>query len=344
MFKQALDEVLLGKDLSEELAEGAVVALLKGEVDEIKQASFLTALKIKGETPQEVAAFARTMRKFAEPVNTHGMDVIDLAGTGGDGKATFNVSTSVAFVIGGLDVKVAKHGNHGVSGPVGSADVLGALGIPYNVEKEMVEDCLKENGVAFLYAPRFQPATGNVAKVRRTLGFRTIFNILGPLTNPASPTSQLMGIYDESMAATAANVLVELGAKRAMVVRSFDGMDEVSALTLTKVYENNQGEEKNYVINPLDYGFTGGDKNFANCVVKSAKESADLITQILSGEKGLARDMVAINAAAAIYVYGFAKDLAEGIKMANESIDSGAALAKLQQMQKWGKHINNIAS
>lgn len=344
MFKKALDEVMLGKDLSEELAEGAVVALLKGEVDEIKQASFLTALKIKGETPQEVEVFARTMRKFAEPLNTYGMDVIDLAGTGGDGKATFNVSTSVAFVIGGVDVKVAKHGNHGVSGPVGSADVLGALGIPYNVEKDLIEQCLKENGVAFLYAPRFQPATGNVAKVRRTLGFRTIFNILGPLTNPSNPSSQLMGIYDEKMAATAANVLVELGAKRAMVVRSVDGMDEVSALTLTKVYENSYGKKSTYTINPKDYGFDGGDKNFAHCVVKSAQESASLITRILEGEKSLARDMVVINSAAALYIYDKVKDLAEGIKLANESIDSGAALDKLRQMQKWGKEVGTIAS
>lgn len=344
MFQKALNEVLIGNDLNEELAQGAILALLQGEVDEIKQASFLTALKIKGETAKEVEIFARTMRKLAEPVDTYGMEVIDLAGTGGDGKATFNISTAVAFVIGGLGVKVAKHGNHGVSGPVGSSDVLGALGIPYNVDKGKVEESLQENGVAFLYAPKFQPATGNVAKVRRTLGFRTIFNILGPLTNPANPASQLMGIYDDKMASTAAKVLVELGAKRALVVRSFDGMDEVSVLTLTKVCENNNGVESEYIINPREYGFAGGDKNFAKCVVKSSQESASLILQILSGEKGLARDMVVINAAVALYTYGMVDNLFEGIKLANESIDTGIALDKLKQLQKWGKKIGAVAS
>ena len=342
MFKQAMDEVLAGRNLSRELAEGAVLCLLKGEIDEIRQASFLTALKVKGETPQEVASFARMMRRCAQPVNTHGFEVIDLAGTGGDGKSTFNVSTAVAFVIGGAGAKVAKHGNHGVSGPVGSADVLAALDIPYSVDRQTAEDCLLDNGVVFLYAPRFQPATGNVAKVRRTLGFRTIFNLLGPLTNPASPSRQLMGIYDPLLAKTAASVLAELGGKRVMVVHSTDGMDELSTVVPTKVCEIINGQQREYTINPRDYGFalaaeTGG------YTVSNAGQSADIIKAIMAGQHGMARDMVVMNSGAALYVYGLADSLLDGIRLAEQTIDSGAAAAKLKQLQKWGERVKNLA-
>ena len=340
MFKKALDEILAGNDLSTELAEEAVVCLLKGEIDEIRQAGFLTALKMKGETAEEVASFARTMRRLAQPVATNGFEVIDLAGTGGDGKSTFNVSTAVAFVISGAGAKVAKHGNHGVSGPVGSADVLEALGIPCNVEKTLAEECLQEHGLVFLYAPRFQPATGNVAKVRKSLGFRTIFNILGPITNPAAPTSQLMGIYDYKLAPTAARVLVELGAKRVMVVHSTDGMDEISTFVPTKVCEIYEGKESQYEIDPREYGFT---KQRGLYTVKNSAESAKMIKAVMQGEETVARDMVLLNAGAALYIYGLASDIKEGVKMAQESIASGAAAQKLLSMQAWGEKIKRLA-
>lgn len=340
MFKKALDEVLAGRDLNRELAEGAVICLLKGEIDEIKQAGFLTALKMKGETPEEIAAFARTMRRFAQPVDTRGYEVIDLAGTGGDGKSTFNVSTAVAFVIGAAGAKVAKHGNHGVSGPVGSADVLEELGIPCNVERSIAEECLAENGIAFLYAPRYQPATGHVAKVRRTLGYRTIFNILGPMTNPSAPASQLMGIYDFNMAPTVADVLVELGAKRVMVVRSTDGMDEISTFVPTDVCEIYNGNKRIYTINPQDYGF---DKPQGLYTVKNSKDSAKMIKQVMAGERTVARDMVVMNSGAALYIYGLAGSIEEGIAMAKESIDSGAAAKKLADMQAWGEKVKRLA-
>ncbi len=336
MFKQALNELLLGKDLNEHMATEAITALLKGEVDEIGQAAFLTALKAKGEKICELLCFARTMRSFATKVDNLGFDVIDLAGTGGDGKATFNISTAVAFVIAALGVKVAKHGNHGVSGPVGSADVLASLGICYDVDKDLAAQSLKENGIMFLYAPKFQKATANVAKVRRALGFRTIFNLLGPLTNPSAPTSQLMGIYDFSMASAVAEVLNALGTKKALIVRSFDGMDELSCIMPSNVCQLDNGKITEYTIDPKELGFSQQSGSY---IVGSAKQSAEIICDVLKGFQGIARDMVLINSAAALYAYGACRDIKEGVILAKKSIDSGLALQKLQDMQQWSKKV-----
>ncbi len=333
MLKESLGRLAAGDNLSPDEAGRSMAAIMSGEVSDTQIGAFLTALKMKGETSEEIAAFAGAMRHFAVGVDCRSGDVLDTCGTGGDGRKTFNISTAVALVVAGCGVAVAKHGNHGMSSPCGSADVLKALGVRIDLPKEAVARAIDTIGIGFLYAPRHHPAMRHVAKSRRELGFRTVFNLLGPLTNPAGAPRQLVGVYDPAITGKVAEVLLRLGAKRAMVVHSLDGLDEISAAAPTKIAEVVDGQVKSYLLDPAAYGFHGDSALYRG---GAPADNAAIILAILGGEQGGRRDIVLLNAAAALVVAGKAADLREGLALAAASIDGGAALAKLEALRRFG--------
>jgi anthranilate phosphoribosyltransferase len=335
MLKDILNQVTAGENLSRQDAQRSMQAIMSGQASETQIGSFLTALRMKGETCEEITGFAQTMRSFTVKVDCASQGVIDTCGTGGDRKGTFNVSTAAAFVVAGAGVSVAKHGNHGISSSCGSADVLRALGISLEMPPQAVANAVNDIKVGFLYAPNFHPAMKYAAKPRRELGFRTVFNLLGPLTNPVGAEYQLMGVYDRALTAKAAEVLLALGVKRAMVVHSHDGMDEISSSVPTQVSEVANGEVKTYIINPAEYGFAGGD--LSAYTGGTPEENAAIILKIFRGEKDARRDIVLINSAAALVVAGKSETLVEGIMLATESIDSGAAMAKLEELRRYSQ-------
>jgi len=331
MFKEYLAQVIMGEDLSQEEAQQAMGHIMSGQASEAQIGSFLTALRMKGTSSVEIAGFAATMRQFSLPIRCLSDDLLDTCGTGGDGKGTFNISTVAAFVLAGAGVTVAKHGNRGLSSSCGSADVLTALGVKVDLPPSAVELTINALGIGFMYAPVFHQAMKYAAKPRKELGFRTVFNILGPLTNPAQASRQLIGVYERDLTVKVAEALADLGIRRAMVVHSFDGMDEISSTTPTEVAEVKEGKIKNYVIDPRDYGFVPCDQ--AEYRGGSPEDNARIARSILQGEKGPKRDIVLINAAAALVVAGKAGDLKEGLALAAASIDSGAGLAKLEALR-----------
>lgn len=330
MLKESLSRVAAGGSLSHEEAGRSMAAIMSGEVSDTQIGAFLTALKMKGETSEEIAAFAGTMRDFVVGVGCRSGDVLDTCGTGGDGRGTFNISTAVALVVAGAGVTVAKHGNHGISSRCGSADVLTALGVRVDLPPAGAAAALDTLGISFLYAPLYHPAMRHVAKSRRELGFRTVFNLLGPLTNPAGAARQLVGVYDPAITDKVAEVLLRLGAKRAMVVHSLDGLDEISTAAPTKIAEVADGRISSYLLDPADYGLGGLPEHHRG---GDAAENAAIVRGILSGERGGQRDIVLLNAAAALVVAGKAGDIREGLATAAASIDSGAALAKLEALR-----------
>lgn len=335
MFQDILSQVVAGKSLSKEQAGAAMQLMMSGEASETQVGALLTALKMRGETADEIAGFAGVMRDNALRVNCGRDAMIDTCGTGGDGKNTFNVSTTVAFVLAGAGLAVAKHGNRGISSACGSADVLSELGVNVSLPAPAVAKAIDEIGIGFLFAPLFHQAMKYVAKPRKELGFRTVFNLLGPLTNPARATFQLIGVYDAAVLEKAAEALRFLAVKRAMVVHSYDGMDEISTAAPTHVVEVCDGNLKSYVIDPADYGFRppgadaykGGD----------ARQNAVDVLGILEGKPGPKRDIVLMNAGAALMVAGRASDIREGIEQAAVSIDQGAAMAKLQELRRFSQ-------
>lgn len=331
MLKEFISQVMLGNDLSKDQAQQAMQVIMSGLASDTQISALLTALCIKGETSSEITGFAQTMRGFAVKINCGDEYLIDTCGTGGDKKGTFNVSTTVAFVLAGAGQTVAKHGNSGVSSSCGSADVLSALGIDVNLAPEKVGTMIREQKIGFLYAPSFHKAMKYVAKVRKELGFRTIFNVLGPLTNPANAHCQLIGVYEPALTQKIAEALKGLGVRRAMVVHSFDGMDEISTIAPTHVTEVRGEKIHSYIIDPLDYGFSGATEE--DYIGGTPTQNAEIVTNILQGQLGAKRDIVLINAAAALLVADKAQNLAEGILVAKHSIDSGAALAKLEGMR-----------
>jgi anthranilate phosphoribosyltransferase len=278
---------------------------------------------MKGETVEEITGCARAMRAAATVVNVGGLDVVDTCGTGGDGKGTFNVSTAAALVAAGAGVPVAKHGNRSVSSTSGSADVLKALGVNIECPREVVERCIRKVGMGFLFAPMLHGAMKFAIGPRRELGMRTVFNILGPLTNPAGAKRQLVGIFSEQLVETIAGVLLHLGAERAMVVHSADGLDELSTCDDSSVAEVDGGEVRTWRLSPGRLGFERA--RMEDLLVASADESADVIRAVLAGRKGPQRDMVLLNAGAAVYVGGKAASLEEGTEAAAQSVDSGRA-------------------
>jgi len=332
MIKEAIGKIVKGKDLSREEMKDSFGAIMSGEAKEAEIAAFITALRMKGETADEITGGAEIMRKFATQVKTKHKKVLDTCGTGGDGAGTFNISTISAFVACGAGVAVAKHGNRSVSSKCGSADLLKELGVNIEVGVETVEKCLDEIGIGFLFAPLLHGAMKYATPVRRQIGIRTVFNILGPLTNPAGATNQLLGVYDKKLAEPLANVLKNLGSSHALVVHGLDGLDEVTTTSKTFVAEVKGGSVKAYELNPEAFGIskskmkdlTGGDAGL----------NAKIALDVLAGKKGPHLDIVLLNSGCAIYAADKAKSVKESIELARASISSGKAAEKLNKLKE----------
>lgn len=333
MIKEAIAKVVSGTHLSESEAAAAMREIMQGEATDAQIACYITGLRIKGETVDEITGSARVMREKAAQVRLDAPYQVDTCGTGGDMAHTFNISTTAAFVAAGAGVVVAKHGNRSVSSKSGSADVLQALGVNIELPSHRVEECLREIGIGFLFAPMMHQAMKYAIGPRREMGIRTIFNLLGPLTNPAGVKAQIMGVYSAELTTPLARVFGNLGLDHAFVVHGMDGLDEITITDKTKVSEYHNGSVKDYFIHPSDFGMPiseasdlrGGD----------AKENSLITIEVLKGGKGPKRDIVLLNAAAAIAASGRAKDITEGIALAAESIDSGAAMNKLQRLKEF---------
>jgi len=330
MFKEAIMQIMDQQDLGETEAAGLMDIIMEGKATQAQIGAFLAALHMKGESPQEIAAFARVMRRHAIAVRpkTKGM-LVDTCGTGGDGKHTFNISTAAAFVAAGAGIPVVKHGNRSVSSTCGSADVLSALGVDITTDPHTQARIVEEIGIAFLFAPLHHPAMRHVMAARQEIGCRTVFNILGPLANPAGAQAQVLGVYQPGLTRTMAEVLRLLGISRAMVVHG-SGLDEITTTGETVVSELVNGTINPYTLNCETYGITPAQ--LPDLAGGDAATNAGIIREILIGERSAARDIVLMNAGAAIYVGGQARDLHEGITLAGASIDSGKALARLDAL------------
>jgi anthranilate synthase/phosphoribosyltransferase len=335
ILQQTISQIIDGIDLDRAQAYAAMNEIMSGAATPAQIAAFLVAMRMKGERPQEVAGLAQAMRERATPVTTRRENPIDMCGTGGDGKGTFNISTVASFVAAGGGVTVAKHGNRSVSSQCGSADVLEALGVNINLTAAQMSRCLDEIGIAFLFAPVLHSATKHAVGPRKEIGTRTVFNILGPLTNPAGVKRQLLGVYNRQLAAMMAEVLAELGAEHALVVHSDDGLDEISVCGSTTILEIREGRISEKTLTPEDFGFPPAN---GDCIAGgNAVQNAQTALRILHGEKSAGRDFVIANAACGFWVAGLAKNISEGVMMASQSLDSGAALAKLEALRKISK-------
>ena len=327
-FQKFLHIVVSGKELSEEEMMGAMTEIMDGKVGDTQLAAFLTALQFKNVTVSEIVGAARVMRDKAEKVNAK--DSVDTCGTGGDGADTFNISTTVAFVVAGAGVRVAKHGNRAVSSKSGSADVLKYLGVNIDASLPTVERCIEEVGIGFLFAPLMHKAMKHAAAVRKELGFRTIFNLLGPLTNPANAHAQVLGVFDSKWVTPLAEVLRELGSRHALVVHGFDGLDEITLTGETHIAELKNGKVNNFSFDPKEFGYSLC--SVADLKGAEPETNAEIMREILNGSSGPKTDIVVLNAAAAIYVGGKADSIEKGILAAKNSIESGAALKKLEEL------------
>ncbi len=330
MIKEAIVKIVDKQDLSYEEAYTVMNEIMSGETSPTQNAAFLAALSTKStkaETINEIAGCAAAMRSHALKVNYNG-DVLEIVGTGGDGAHSFNISTTSALVIAAGGIKVAKHGNRAASSQCGAADCLEALGVNINLTPEKCVELLDKAGICFLFAQKYHTSMRHVGAIRKELGIRTVFNILGPLTNPASPSMQLLGVYDPSLVEPLARVLSSLGIKRGLVVYGLDQMDEISASSSTAVCEINNGEYKNYTITPEEFHLTSCQKE--DLVGGTPEENAAITLSILNGEKGSKRNAVLLNAGAALYIGGKAESIADGVLLAEELIDSGKALATLE--------------
>lgn len=328
MIKQAIAKLVEGKSLTEEEARQTMAQIMDGQATPAQLGGFLVALRMKGETPEEIAGLARTMRSRALAVRANG-DLLDTCGTGGDGSGTYNISTATALVAAAAGLKVAKHGNRSASSKCGSADVLEALGVRIALTPAQAQECLEKIGFAFLFAPAYHPAMKHAASVRGELGIRTVFNILGPLANPAGATRQLLGVAQEGMAPRMAAILQRLGSRHALVVHGADGLDEVSLAGSTRVHEVRDGSIRVYDITPQDLGLPGADQKALAGGEK--EENARIIRALFDGEKGAKRDALLANAAAALYAGDRVANLKEGVAVAAATIDSGAARETLRK-------------
>ena len=330
-FKDALQRLLESNDLTHAEMLDVMHQVMSGELTPAQIAGFLIALRIKGETVDEIAAAAEVMRELATHVTIRDdAHLIDTCGTGGDGIHTFNVSTVSAFVAAAAGAKVANHGGRSVSSACGSADVLEALGINVNLAPDQVAACVDDIGIGFMFAPNHHSAMRHAAPVRRELGVRTLFNLLGPLTNPAGAKRQIMGVFHRDLTSILAKVLQSLGSQHVMVVHGADGMDEISFSGDTQVAELKDGSISEYVLNPSQFGFALHDVKSIR--VQDTVQSADMVRAVLAGENIPARDIVLLNAGAAIYIAGLADDMQQGIEHAGQMLDNGAAQAKLEQL------------
>ncbi|MCG8539217.1 MAG: anthranilate phosphoribosyltransferase [Clostridia bacterium] len=337
MLKSAINKLIEGKSLSEEEMIKSMDTIMEGNATDSQIGSFLTALRIKGETSEEITSGAKVMRDKLFKVDIGDKYAIDTCGTGGDGANTFNVSTIVAIIASAAEVNILKHGNRSVSSKCGSADVLESLGVNIELDPVMVKKCLKKINIGFMFAPLFHRAMRNVIVPRRELGIRTIFNLLGPLTNPALVKGQVLGVFDEKLTKIMAETLKKLGTERAMVVHGLDGLDEITITTKTKVSELKDNRISTYYITPSDFGLELGKTE--DLIGGYPQENAEIILNILKGEKGPRRDMVLLNAGAAIYIGGQANSLIEGIEKAKNTIDKGLALEKLNQFIRLSQEL-----
>ena len=331
MIQEALYKVTHGQDLSYDLAKDTMNKIMSGDVAEVPMAGFLCALAAKGPTVDEVTAFAEVMREKAGSV-PHEQTVVEIVGTGGDEANTFNISTTSGFIISAAGIPVAKHGNRSVSSKCGAADLIEALGAKLELNSEQNEAVLNKANMCFMFAPVYHQAMKYAGPVRKALGVRTVFNILGPLANPAGATVELMGVYDKSLVEPLAHVLANLGVKRGAVVHGFDGLDEITATNKTYVCEINNGTFTSYEFDPKDYGFEYADKT--ELEGGDAAVNAEITRCVLGGEQGGKRTAVLLNAGMAIYLAKEGLTLSEGIEEAKHMIDSGKALATMEQFVK----------
>jgi anthranilate phosphoribosyltransferase len=334
MIKEAIAKLVERIDLEEDEMSEVIEMMMEGEATPSQMSAFLVALRMKGESVAEITGAAKVLLDKATRISSGHEVVVDLCGTGGDSQGTFNVSTAAAFVVAGAGVPVAKHGNRSVSSYVGSADVLEALGVDINHSPEVAEKSLRDVGIVFLFAPLYHPAMKNVSLPRKEIGIRTIFNIIGPIVNPAGVKHQVIGVYSEVLLDPMVKVLRNLGHRSAMIVHGSDSMDEITVTGKTVIAELKDGMVKKFQFDPIDVGF----KKRGTAELKggkSAKENAALLVSILKGEEREAkRDIVLLNAAAAIYVSGTSPDIEDALVRASESIDSGKAYAKLEELVK----------
>lgn len=336
MIKEAINMLVNNIDLSEAETAATIKEIMEGQATDAQIGAFLTALRIKGETVEEIIGAARIMREKATTIQAP-EGVLDTCGTGGDMSHTFNISTTTAFVVAGAGIPVAKHGNRSVSSQSGSADVLEALGVKIDLSPQNVEKCLFETGFGFLFAPLFHPAMKFAIGPRREIGLRTIFNILGPITNPAGARRQILGVFSDKLTRILAEVIGKLGAIDAMVVHGEDGLDEISISDRTMVSRFRNGNVENFFIQPEDFGLRRGT---IDEIQGGTKEENALITMsILKGEAGFKRDIVLMNSAIAIVVAGKTEDLQEAFNIASESIDSGKALKKLEEVKEMSNKL-----
>jgi len=333
VITEAIKTLVDGRDLTSEAAHAAMMQVMAGEAGPAQISAFAVALRMKGETPDEVAGCARAMRAHATPATPSREGLVDTCGTGGDGSDTFNISTSAALVAAAAGVPIAKHGNRAMSSRCGSADVLEALGVRIDLPPADIADCIDEVGFGFMFAQAHHPAMRHVAPVRRELGIRTVFNLLGPLTNPAGARRQVLGVYSEGLVEPIARVLAKLGAEHAMVVHGFGGLDELTPTGENLVSEVRDGEVRTYTLDPapLSTGPGPGSPDDLRCGGDPAQNAAVILT-VFDGEKGPRRDAVILNAAAALVCGGVVPELEDAIDAAVEAIDTGAALAKLEEL------------
>lgn len=336
-MKQAIDKVVRGNDLTMNEAMDAMNLIMEGEATSAQTASFLTALRMKSETLEEMIGCARVLQQKAEHIKPHRGNYIDLVGTGGDGTNTFNISTTTVFVVAAGGVPVAKHGNRAISSKSGSADVLEELGVNIMLSPKSVEACVDEIGIGFMFAPKFIPKMKNVSPVRSELGLRTIFNILGPLSNPSGAKAQVIGVFNPKLTDPYAQAMRALGVERAIVMNGLDGMDEFTVSADTMVSEIKNGHVVNYKVSPEQFGFeramkeelTGGD----------SKMNAMITRDILSGTKGAKRDIVLLNSAYGLYAGGAVENIEDGIELAKDMIDNGKAMQKLDALIEFTNRI-----
>ncbi|HEY81681.1 MAG TPA: anthranilate phosphoribosyltransferase [Dehalococcoidia bacterium] len=338
MIKEAIDSLVSGKSLTFEQAAGVMEEIMSGEATPAQIGAFVTALRIKGETVDEIAGLAGVMRDKAIPVAAT-PPIVDTCGTGGDNCSSINISTAAAFVAAGAGLKIAKHGNRAMTSHCGSADVLEALGVKIDLGAEGVAQCLEKVGIGFMFAPVFHPAMKHAAAPRREIGIRTVFNILGPLTNPARAEHQVIGVPNKELGGKLASALHRLGTKHSLVVHSLDGMDEISISGPTLVWEvNTQGVSPAYEVSPADFGFK--QARLDEIKGGTPEENARILRRILEGERGPQRDVVVMNAAAVLVAGNRAQNLREGVRLAEEAIDTGRAQEKLEGLIKLSQSLN----
>ena len=335
MIKEAITRLVAGDDLTGEEAHKVALQILSGEATACQIASFLTALRIRGERVEHLEAFVRAMRAKAAHIETPGGVILDTCGTGGDGIGTFNVSTTAMFMAAAAGIRVAKHGNRAMSSRCGSADVLVAAGIRIDCSRAVSERCLREIGICFLFAPAFHSAMKHAVQPRREIGHRTIFNLAGPLSNPAGATHQLIGVYDVSLCRVFAEALRGLGTERALIVHGSDGLDEISTTAPTEMTELRDGEIRAWSATPADFGLEHPANIEDLLATEDAQGDAETLVAILKGEEtGPKAEIALVNAGAAIYVAGKAESIREGIEIARRTVASGVAFEKLEQLRR----------